>query len=154
MGQTLHVSRSQWSIINETEIQIIITGKEKKDFLEKAIRDLSKEQKGKFFQLHDSKVGEKDEKTVDGIWRTNNFALGQSGSRSNNGLFLRISRLKLNFLNIFFLLNTVRFNHSCVPTAEFVWNEKKHQQEIRSIRHIRRGDEITICYFTKLVAEK
>ena len=96
MGQTLHVSRSQWSIINETEIQIIITGKEKKDFLEKAIRDLSKEQKGKFFQLHDSKVGEKDEKTVDGIWRTNNFALGQSGSRSNNGLFLRISRLKLN----------------------------------------------------------
>ena len=29
---------------------------------------------------------------MDGIWRTNNFALGQSGPRTDNGLFLRISR--------------------------------------------------------------
>ena len=99
---------------------------------------MSIEQKRNFFNLHDSKVSENEEKTVDGIWRTNNFALGQSGSRSDNGLFLRISR----------------FNHSCVPVAEFVWNEEKRLQEIRAIRTIPPGTEITICYFTRLVAVK
>ena len=113
-------------------------GREKREFLSKAIRDLPSEQRKKFFQLHDSKVGEHEEKTIDGIWRTNNFALGQSGSKSDNGLFLRISR----------------FNHSCVPVAEFVWNEEKKLQEIRAIRNIKRGTEITICYFTRLVAVK
>ena len=35
-------------------------------------------------------VGE--EKSEDGIWRTNNFALGCAGPRSNNGLFVQMSR--------------------------------------------------------------
>ena len=111
-------------------------GQEKKLYLKRALMDVTSDERKKFFMLHDSKVGEKEEKTVDGIWRTNNFALGQSGSRSNNGLFLKISR----------------FNHSCVPVAEFVWNEEKKQQEIRAIRRIVKGSEITICYFTRLVA--
>ena len=97
---------------------------------------MSNEERKKFFDLHDSKVGENEDKTIDGIWRTNNFALGTSGSKSDNGLFLRISR----------------FNHSCVPTAEFVWNEKKRLQEIRAIRNIKKGEEITICYFTRVIA--
>ena len=111
-------------------------GREKRDFLERALRDMSKDQKRDFFSLHDSKVAENEEKTVDGIWRTNNFALGQSGSKCDNGLFLRISR----------------FNHSCVPLAEFVWNAEKRLQEIRAIRNIPARTEITICYFTSLVA--
>ena len=111
-------------------------GREKKDFLDRAMKDLTSDQRKQFFSLHDSKVGEGEEKTVDGIWRTNNFALGQSGARSDNGLFLRISR----------------FNHSCVPAAEFVWNAAKRVQEIRAVTNIRRGAEITICYFTRLMA--
>ena len=82
--------------------------KEKKDWLTKAVRELTSDQRRNFFELHDSKVGEKDPKTIDGIWRTNNFALGPSGPKSDNGLFLQISRI----------------NHSCVPYAEFVWNEE------------------------------
>lgn len=113
-------------------------GKEKKDFLDRAVRELSTEQRKGFYNLHDSKVSEDEAKTIDGIWRTNNFALGPSCSRSDNGLFLNISR----------------FNHSCVPYAEFVWNEEKRMQEIRAIRDIPEGEEITICYFTLLVAAR
>lgn len=112
--------------------------KEKKECLARAVRDLTPEQRKEFFNLHDSKVGEHDPKTIDGIWRTNNFALGPSGPRSDNGLFLKISR----------------FNHSCVPYAEFMWNEEKRKQEIRAIRDIPEGEEITICYFTLLVAAR
>ena len=114
----------------------LFVGREKRDYLERALKDMSKDQKKDFFCLHDSKVSESEAKTVDGIWRTNNFALGQSGSKCDNGLFLRISR----------------FNHSCVPLAEFVWNAEKRLQEIRAIRNIPAQTEITICYFTSLVA--
>merc|ERR1711892_258446 len=100
-------------------------GKEKKDFLDRAVRELSTEQRKGFYNLHDSKVSEDEAKTIDGIWRTNNFALGPSCSRSDNGLFLNISR----------------FNHSCVPYAEFVWNEDKRMQEIKAIRDIPEGEE-------------
>ena len=119
-----------------TDDFILFVGREKRDYLERALRDMSKDQKKDFFCLHDSKVSENEEKTVDGIWRTNNFALGQSGAKCDNGLFLRISR----------------FNHSCVPVAEFVWNAEKRLQEIRAIRNIPAHTEITICYFTSLVA--
>jgi len=112
--------------------------KEKKDCLARAVRDLTPDQRREFFNLHDSKAGENEPKTIDGIWRTNNFALGPSGPRSDNGLFLKISR----------------FNHSCVPYAEFMWNEEKRMQEIRAIRDIPEGEEITICYFTLLVGAR
>jgi len=112
--------------------------REKKLYLERCVRDFSAKQRAQFFQLHDSKVGSEEEKTIDGIWRTNNFALGPSSPKCDNGLFLRISR----------------FNHSCVPCGEFVWNEEKKVQEIRAVRNIPMGAEITICYFTKLLAVK
>ena len=113
-------------------------GREKKIFLERCVRDFTPTQRKQFFDLHDSKVGENEEKTIDGIWRTNNFALGPSSPKCDNGLFLKISR----------------FNHSCVPYAEFVWNEDRKLQEIRAIRTIPRGAEITISYFTKVLAVK
>ena len=67
-----------------------------------------------------------------GIWRTNNFALGISNSKCSNGIFPTIAR----------------FNHSCVPNSEFAWNEKKQVQEVRALRKIENGEEITLCYFT------
>jgi len=110
-------------------------GKERKDCLKKQIREFSLGQRINYFSLHDSKVKEGEEKSIDGIWRTNNFALGGSGSKSNNALFYEISR----------------FNHSCVPYAEFFWNECLKKQELRAIRYIPDGCEITISYFTSEV---
>ena len=85
-----------------------------------------------FYNLSDCKVEEGAESTELGIWRTNNFALGRSSSRSKNGIFPKLSR----------------FNHSCVPSAEFRWNAGLNRQEIRAIRDIVPGEEITLCYFT------
>ena len=67
-----------------------------------------------------------------GIWRTNNFALGPSHSKCSNGVFPTIAR----------------FNHSCIPNAEFSWSEKRGRQEVRAIKSIEIGEEISLCYFT------
>ena len=90
-----------------------------------------------FYNLSDCKVEEGEQITELGIWKTNNFALGRSSSKSNNGIFPKLSR----------------FNHSCVPSAEFRWNETLNRQEIRAIREIVPGEEITLCYFTVGIME-
>ena len=95
----------------------------------KALDDLPDDAVEMFYNLSDCKVEEGEESTELGIWRTNNFALGRSNTRSKNGIFPRLSR----------------FNHSCVPSAEFRWNEILNRQEIRAIRDIIPGEEITLC---------
>ncbi len=73
-----------------------------------------------------------NDKTAMGIWRTNNFCLGRSGPRADNGIFLELSR----------------FNHSCMPNAEFHWNSVLKKQEVRAIKDIRQDEEVTLCYMT------
>jgi len=47
---------------------------------------------------------------------------------------------------IFFLLS--RFNHSCQPNTEYFWNteDDEWKQEVRAIRRIKKGEELTVCY--------
>ena len=67
---------------------------------------------------------------MEGIFRTNNFALGPLTSETAHGVFLRISRL----------------NHACSPNCEVVWKDESQCQEVVAIRDIENGDELTICY--------
>ena len=39
-----------------------------------------------------------------------------------------------------------RVNHSCDPNAEFVWNKGVGAVEIRAVRKINRGEEVTANY--------
>ena len=110
--------------------------RERREYLARNLLDLSPAQRRQFWALHDAKAGPGEGKTAEGIWRTNNFALGPSGPRCDNGLFLGISR----------------FNHSCTPVAEFVWNSAVRQQEVRAVRAVAAGQELTISYFTQAVA--
>jgi len=112
--------------------------KERTQLLGKQLRELSKEQQQQFWELADCKAGVGEDSSIDGIWRTNNFALGHSGPKSDNGLFLNISR----------------FNHSCHPFAEFTWNSSKKRQELRIVRPTPQGAEITISYFTLVTASQ
>ena len=117
---------------------LIFFRKELKNNILQALDDLPDEEVDMFYNLSDCKVAEGEEATELGIWNTNNFALGRSDSKSKNGVFPNLSR----------------FNHSCVPSAEFRWHEKMYRQEIRAIRDIDPGEEITLCYFTVEVMEK
>ena len=67
---------------------------------------------------------------MEGIFRTNNFALGPLTPHTAHGVFLRISRL----------------NHSCRPNCEVVWRDESKCQQVVAIRDIEDGDELTICY--------
>jgi len=112
--------------------------RERSELLSKQLLGLTKEQQEGFWKLADCKAEPGDNPSIDGIWRTNNFALGPSGPKTNNGLFLQISR----------------FNHSCRPSAEFSWNPVRKKQEVRVVRPIKRGTEITVSYFSHLVASQ
>ena len=39
-----------------------------------------------------------------------------------------------------------RFNHSCTPNAEVIWNDEKNIREIRTVTKIKIGDEISVTY--------
>ena len=111
------------------EIFLFPFRKDLEDTLSKFLEDLPEDKYQLFMSLSDCKSEEKSEI---GIWRTNNFALGPTSPKSSNGIFPTIAR----------------FNHSCFPSAEFVWNEKQGKQDIRAIRDIQASEEITLCYFT------
>jgi SET domain-containing protein len=72
------------------------------------------------------KARSKDEKSPYSVWVSNCMAAG-----SCDAVFFTISRI----------------NHSCIPNATFLWNEKKAKQEIRAVKDITAGEEITISYF-------
>ncbi|KAF8466119.1 hypothetical protein BDZ91DRAFT_725487 [Kalaharituber pfeilii] len=65
-----------------------------------------------------------------GICGTNCFGLGVPAVES--GVFKESSR----------------FNHSCIPNANHTWNFKSREMEIRAIKDIEQGAEITICYLS------
>ena len=56
-----------------------------------------------------------------GIYKTNTFT---------NGVYLKMSR----------------FNHSCQPNTELFWNQETDTQDVRALRKIKQGEEITHCY--------
>ena len=64
----------------------------------------------------------------------NNLEMRETGSESKavprQGIFPRLSR----------------FNHSCVPNAHMMWNERIRRATIRTLTRIEKGTEITVNY--------
>jgi len=106
------------------------TWKEKVQYLENVVSCLPEADRSKFFNLHDCKKLTGSVKSVEGIFRTNNFALGPLTATTAHGVFLLASRI----------------NHSCWPSCEVVWREDSEEQEVVAIRDIEEGEELTICY--------
>lgn len=112
----------------------------------KSYQQLSSEDKEKFLKLADSKshlhlqdrntdlalrfgqIEDTDKELaakILGIAETNSF---------QKGVFLKMSR----------------FNHSCRPNAEYFWNKDDNCQDLRAIKKIDDGKEITISYIIGL----
>ena len=43
-------------------------------------------------------------------------------------------------------LKMSRFNHSCQPNAQYFWNEDTNTRDVRALRDINQGEEITCSY--------
>ena len=43
-------------------------------------------------------------------------------------------------------LKMSRFNHSCQPNAQYFWNEDTNTRDVRALRDINQGEEITFTY--------
>ena len=48
-------------------------------------------------------------------------------------------------------LKMSRFNHSCRPNAQYFWNEDTNKRDLRTLRNIKEGEEITVSYSPDLV---
>ena len=49
-------------------------------------------------------------------------------------------------------LKMSRFNHSCRPNAQWFWNDDTSSQDLRALRKIRQGEEITLSYIPNMVS--
>ena len=45
-------------------------------------------------------------------------------------------------------LKMSRFNHSCQPNAQYFWNEDTDTRDMRALRKIKQGEEITVSYIS------
>ena len=48
-------------------------------------------------------------------------------------------------------LKMSRFNHSCRPNAQYFWNEDTNTRDMRTLRKIKQGEEITVSYIGSLL---
>jgi hypothetical protein len=98
--------------------------------LEKAIDRklslLSQDGRRAFLSLYNNAPG--DSYPLSGIVKTNALPLGTSASEG--GLFPEASRI----------------NHACIPNCQHTWNDNIGEETIHAVRHISKGEEITISY--------
>jgi len=87
---------------------------------------LSQDGRRAFLSLYNNTPG--DSYPLSGIVRTNALPLGTSASEG--GLFPEASRI----------------NHACVPNCQHTWNDNIGEETIHAVRHISKGEEITISY--------
>ena len=89
--------------------------------------DLSPTNKEKYLNLSlkefpcAANILDQHQRKIHNIYETNTF---------QNGVFLKMSR----------------FNHACIPNAEYFWNEETKFRDLRAIRPIKIGEEITLSY--------
>ncbi|KAJ3486497.1 hypothetical protein NLI96_g4196 [Meripilus lineatus] len=99
-------------------------------FFRAAMKELSTESRRKFFELHNAYPSDVD--CVPGILNTNCLPLCIDASNpiSHVGCFPTLSRI----------------NHDCCPNAKYSFNLTTFRGEVRAMRLIRAGQEITITY--------
>ncbi|CCX06260.1 hypothetical protein FPQ18DRAFT_354171 [Pyronema domesticum] len=106
-----------------------------KSYVLTAVSRLTKPQQSAFLSLHNAQVRSTSElPPFLSIISTNAFGLGIDATKS--GVFETCSR----------------FNHSCVPNANFVWNEGGQKLEVRAVEDIQEGEEILLSYLGSKLA--
>ena len=48
-------------------------------------------------------------------------------------------------------LKMSRFNHSCRPNAQYFWNDDTNTRDLRALRKIKEGKEITVSYIHSML---
>ena len=97
------------------------------------------------------------EDKIIGVLRTNNWGVGALPGHDApyGGTGAIISRINHRCVHIW-LLNSAPFylisrvTNSCAPNALFRWNEEMFAAEVRALRPIARGEEVTMCYVPEL----
>jgi len=99
-------------------------------YLESRVSELNFTESSVFWSLADSKTQD-GRKTARGIYFTNCYSIGQGSTTQFPTAMLPI---------------LAKVNHSCRPNAEFSWNEKHGCEDLRAVKDIYKGEELTSCY--------
>ncbi|KAJ3813949.1 hypothetical protein F5876DRAFT_34045, partial [Lentinula aff. lateritia] len=108
--------------------------------LETVFGRLSKEDQEKFWALRDIHQRNR-EKSIDGIVKTNGFAilgLADPGLEDNDGAYS----------GVFLVLS--QLNHSCRPNVERYWDMPSFSMQLRAMRKISNDEELTVSYINQL----
>lgn len=89
------------------------------------VRSLSKDDQRAFLSLHNNNPGPEP---FTNIVRSNGYPLGPASEVG--GVFPLVARI----------------NHSCRPNAQHAWHNQRGREEVRAVRRISEGDELTLSY--------
>ena len=133
LKQTFHDNRNKLMLlVSEKPIKMCVDVSRDGRFIGESILNefmkLSTENKKEFLCMHDGytntfiqdEIQDEDSKVL--------CIFIANGSRS--GVFPKLSR----------------FNHACAPNAEYIWNIETSSRDLRAMKSIKTGDEITISY--------
>mmetsp|Transcript_14331 Transcript_14331/g.31701 ORF Transcript_14331/g.31701 Transcript_14331/m.31701 type:complete len:444 (-) Transcript_14331:11-1342(-) len=101
----------------------------------RSFKDLPAAQREAIMELHDAYAENKAPASLEGIIWTNGLP---KAPRSDEVVVCPVAS---------------RFNHSCVPNAEYLWVEGQKVEEIRAVRDIAAGEEICVNYIGDTIRE-
>ena len=110
--------------------------------------EMSQEDQEEYMKLHNCYDGENWSHGMATDYRSVMHATGQMTfpNISKEKAFKVWGIYKTNGFGKGVSLKFSRFNHSCRPNAEWFWNEDTNTQDVRAVRRIKEGEEITVRY--------
>ena len=132
-----------------------VTVKEQAERIIGAFTEMPEEYKKRYFQLHNMyfEFGDDDvlKEWSEGM-RQRALSLFQ---RTNNMTFPNITSKRAfevwgiyttNFFHNGVCIKMSRFNHSCRPNATYFWNVDTNTRDLRTLRNVKEGEEMTVSY--------
>jgi hypothetical protein len=81
------------------------------------------------------------QKNLLGTWQTNGLPINYDNGQPRQGQQVgERTREAAVFANV------CRLNHACAPNCHHEWNERLGRETVHTVRNVRAGEELTICY--------
>ena len=118
------------------------------EFCVNAFMKMSKKDQESYLDLHNKFDTEKDAWSSDMRQKYSEWQNLVVPNISQAKAFKVIAILDTNGFHNGVCLKMSRFNHSCQPNAQYFWNEDSNTRDLRTLRKIDKGEEITVNYIS------
>lgn len=124
----------------------------------KTFMEMSKEDQERYLDLHNKYD---DDETTWSVGMKQRFtAILQATNQmtfpniSQEKAFRVVAIMDTNEFQNGVCLKMSRFNHSCRPNAQYFWNVDTNTRDVRALRKIKQGEEITLSYIHTMIGSR